>query len=111
MGKQNNGSHFDLVLHQQDIPRLLTPGHTLLVKMNPEEKTLFKYSFPRRSSTNIKLFMEVEGIWGNFNLYVSKSPLPDEDNNRIKEQFFSTKSGLLNSLKSFDMQAVFGSDI
>ena len=76
------------------------PGHSIKLDLNSEETQYLKFSYPNKSSFNAQLFLEVDAIWGNFTIYISKSvEYPDENQKDYSKSFYSSQTGLYNSLK------------
>lgn len=42
------------------------------LSLNPQEITYLKFSYPKKSSPESKLFLNVDAIWGNFTIFLSK---------------------------------------
>ena len=104
-GKENNGTHFDLALKESYFHRLMLPGHTVPLRLNRNELTYLKFSYPHVKE-NSSLYLSVENIYGTFKLYLSKkNERPDEKKNELKKVFHSTKAGLLNSLENIPMNS------
>jgi hypothetical protein len=103
-GKENHGTHFELSIREEDFHRLIIPGHSLSLDIDPLEKTYVKLSFPHKSSAFSKLFLSVDALWGKFDVYISKTEeFPTKELNDINYSFDTSKGGSLNSLKSIEM--------
>lgn len=78
-GKENHGTHYELVLNETQKHKLITPGHQVRLSLNPQEKTYLKFSFPKKSTPESKLYLNVDAIWGNFTIFISKeNEFPNE---------------------------------
>jgi hypothetical protein len=105
LGKENHGTHFDISLTENDLQKQLTPGYNANINMIAGEKQHFKFSYPANYNRGDKLFFEVDSVWGNFKVFLDKErENPDEKNNILQETFESSKSGLYNAFKSYDIQ-------
>ena len=100
-GKENHGTHYELSLRESSFHRLIIPGHTLSLNIEPLEKTYVKLSFPSKTNPSSKLFMSVESLWGEFDLYLSKTEeYPSKELNDIS---FNSKESMNETLKSLHM--------
>ena len=103
-GKENHGTHFELSIREEDFHRLIIPGHSLSLDIDPLEKTYVKLSFPHKSSPFSKLFLSVDALWGKFDLYVSKTEeFPTKELSDIQYTFDTSNGGSLNSLKTIEL--------
>ena len=104
-GKENHGTHFDLALKESYFHRLMLPGHSVPLRLNKNELTFLKFSYPH-SKSNSTLHLSVENVYGSFKLYLSKkNEKPDKDNSDLTKIFHSKKAGLLNSLENIEMNS------
>ncbi len=107
LGKENHGTHFDIVVQESNFHRLLTPGHSLKLNLNQKEQVYLKFSYPSTSYSE-RLFLSVESIWGDFNIFIDKqNEYPSLENHEKQLSFYSSKSGLYNSLRKVEIR---GSD-
>jgi hypothetical protein len=103
-GKENHGTHFEISLQETKFHRLMVPGHAVPLKLNPDQTVYLKFSNPSRSDSS-KLFLNVEALWGAFDVAVSKKNSYPEVGQpaTISWSFSSTKLGLYNALKPLEM--------
>ena len=105
-GKENHGTHYELSLREEEFHRLVLPGHSISLEIEPEEITYVKFSFPSKSSENSKLFLSIEAVWGSFDAYLSKQEeFPNEEKYDIKETFDESSGSALSSLRTVDLDA------
>lgn len=98
VGEEDHGTHFDLVLHENEKHRLITPGHLLKLSLNPQQTTYLKFSYPHKSTSESQLILSIDPIWGNFSVHISKdNEQPDAKNSLLSKSFKSTLSGLYNA--------------
>ena len=103
-GKENQGTHYDITLHESKHHRLMIPGHSIAVNMVKEEVVFLKFSYPNKSNKNMKLYLAVEPQWGNFKLLMSKTnAYPTEDNATFERSFYTTNTGLLQLMENIEI--------
>ena len=106
LGKEDGSSHFEISLSDETNHRLMIPGHSISVNLEPLTKNFFKFSFPNTNTENSQLFLSVESLWGEFQVFISKkAEFPDKDNFEIHEIFESPKSALFESMRIIEIKA------
>ena len=107
LGKENIASHYELSLRNADFHRLMIPGHTMNVQLEPKVKTHFKFSFPKRHSAFSQLYLSVNTLWGKYNMYLSKmEPFPSKEINDMEKQFQLTTHNMYESMKTISMNGL-----
>ncbi len=78
----------------------MTPGHNVALKMMQDQTVYLKFSYPSISK-NSSLFLSIEHVWGDFEIFISKSKeFPNSENNDFMKSFNTMSSGLLDSLQT-----------
>ena len=99
-GKQNHGTHFDLSLHESKFHRLMIPGNSMSLGLQADEVVYLKFSYPHHKFEN-QLFLQVDPLWGSFDLLMSKTQkYPSPELNDYKQMFQAQKAGLYQSMKT-----------
>ena len=105
LGKEDGSSHFEISLSDEKNHRLMIPGHSISVKLEPLTKNYFKFSFPNTNTENSQLFLSIESLWGEFQVFISKkSEYPNKDNFELHEIFESPKSALFESMRIIEIK-------
>ena len=104
LGKENHGTHYELSLRESNFHRLVIPGHSISLNIEPKEETFVKLSLPHSTTPKSKLYLSIESLWGEFDMYLAKEEeYPSKELNDISESFTSTMKGSLNSLKIIEL--------
>ena len=106
LGKENIATHFELSIKDKEFHRLMIPGHTMTLQLEPKVKTHLKFSFPKKHMNNSELYLSVNTLWGNYKMYLSKmEPFPTETMNDMSSNFQVSTHGMYQSMKTFQMSA------
>ena len=99
-GSENHGTHYDISIQESKFHRLMIPGHSMNLNLNPKQERYLKFSYPK-TSPQAKLFLSVEPIWGNFTLSLSKKEqFPTKEISSYSESFHTAKAGLYDAMKT-----------
>lgn len=103
-GKENHGTHYEISLNENKFHRLLLPGHSLSLDLQPNEISYLKFSIPHSDANNTRLFLSIESIWGDFDVYISKKKeFPCLSSNEITESFKENSYNILSTMKNIEL--------
>ena len=101
LGKENLASHYELSLRDSEFHRLMVPGHTMALQIEPKVKTHLKFSFPKRHSETSELYLSVNTLWGSFDMFLSKvEPFPSKEVNDLSNHFQVSTHGLYQTMRT-----------
>ena len=111
LGKENLASFYELSVSEEKFHRLMIPGHSMTFDLPKDGQTYTKLSFPSKNSPDSKLYLSIETLYGDYDMFLSKiEQYPNKDFNDMQMNFKTQTSSLYSALKSFPIDPVVLSD-